>query len=164
MIHYKLQLPPEQSALLTTHGTHNAEFLTPSRHKITANVHLSLSLKPSVPTTDTSRDGRRGLRLLHNESCDVERDRKEGREKERKPLKFLMRSLVFSLLNLYTSCLQAGWSHQHTTLHRQAATPGTATQLGVPSQPACSQSLFFIFVWQHEGLLHSLYLTHFLLS
>lgn len=39
--------------------------------------------------------------------------------------------------------------------NRQAATPGTATQLGAPSQPACSQSLFFIFVWQHEGLLHS---------
>lgn len=47
----------------------------------------------------------------------------------------------------------AGWSNQHTTLRRQAATPGTATQFGVPSQPACSQSLFFsIFVWQHEGL------------
>lgn len=37
----------------------------------------------------------------------------------------------------------AGWSNQHTTLRRQAATPGTATQFGVPSQPACSQSLFF---------------------
>lgn len=35
-----------------------------------------------------------------------------------KALKFLMRSLVFSLLNLYTSCLWAGWSNRqhHATL------------------------------------------------
>lgn len=31
--------------------------------------------------------------------------------------------------------------------HRQAATPGTATRFGVPSQPVCSQPLF---LWRYE--------------
>lgn len=31
--------------------------------------------------------------------------------------------------------------------HRQAATPGTATHLVVPSQPACSRTLFW---WRWE--------------
>lgn len=29
--------------------------------------------------------------------------------------------MVFSLFNLYTSCLQAGWSYQHTMLHKQTS-------------------------------------------
>lgn len=44
----------------------------------------------------------------------------EARKRTR-ALKFLMRSLVFSVLNLYTSCLRAGWSYQHTTLHKQTS-------------------------------------------
>lgn len=77
-----------------------------------------------------------------------------------KALRFFM--VVFSLLSLYTSCLRAGWSDQHTALWRQAATPGTATRFGVPSQPACSQSLLCaIFVWQHEGFLHRFYVILF---
>lgn len=66
-----------------------------------------------------------------------------------KALKFLMRSLVFSLLQsahlLSLGRLEQPGAPRYT--HRQAATPGTTTRLGVPSQPACSQTLF---LWRYE--------------
>lgn len=46
--------------------------------------------------------------------------RQEGRGRTQ-TLKFLMRSMVFSLLMLYTSRLRAGWSYQHTTLRQQTS-------------------------------------------
>ena len=76
------------------------------------------SLKPSAPTS-TSRDHRRGLSCSH-ESCDVEWDRKV--EKKSEGIKNSWRgALVFAPLNLHTSCLRAGWSYHHTTLHKQTS-------------------------------------------
>ena len=60
----------------------------------------------------------------HNESRAAEWNRKEG-------IKMLDEESCAPLFSLYTSCLWAGWSVQHTRPHRhtQAATPGTATEL-----------------------------------
>lgn len=120
MIQYKVQPTPVQSVLLTPCDTRKAEFLTPSAFTALQKLLPTCfyrSLKLSAPT-DTSRDHRRGLSCSQwIMRCGV---RQEGRER-RKALKFLMRSLVFSLLNLYTSCLRAGWSYQHTTLHKQTS-------------------------------------------
>ena len=55
-----------------------------------------------------------------NESCDVEWDRKV--EKKSEGIKNSWRgALVFAPLNLHTSCLRAGWSYHHTTLHKQTS-------------------------------------------
>lgn len=88
----------------------------------------------------------------HTESCWV---RQEGRGRTQ-ALKFLMRSMVFSLLMLYTSRLRAGWSYQHTTLRKQTSWHPWhhRTVMGHHSRHV---AFFFqsLFVWQHEGLLHS---------
>lgn len=76
------------------------------------------SLCPMVPT-DTGTDRRRGL------SCSQRTMRETGRSGGgMKALKFLMRSLVFSLLNLHTSCLWAGWNNQaHHATHTDKLPP-----------------------------------------
>lgn len=124
-------------------------------------------LKPNVPT-NANRDHRFGLSCSQwIMRCGV---RQKGRERT-KALKFLMKSLVFSLLNLYTSCLQAGWSYQHTTLHKPtschpwhhhtiwcAITAGMFPELDfhicVATWGTSTQVVFFFF-------LTCLYLTHY---
>lgn len=92
-----------------------------------------------------------------NESCDVEWDGKV--EKKSEGIQILDEEPWCSPRSICTPPVsgQVGATITPRWANRQAATPGTATQFGVPSQPACSQSLFFMFVWQHEGLLQSWY-------
>ena len=123
-----LQPPPVQSALLTPCDTQKQSFsfnphsLPCKKKKEKREESLPPcfypSLKPSAPTS-TSRDHRRGLSCSH-ESCDVEWDRKV--EKKSEGIKNSWRgALVFAPLNLHTSCLRAGWSYHHTTLHKQTS-------------------------------------------
>lgn len=137
MIHNDLQPPPPPRAQCTFNSRWSRYA---SQNWLLGGFCFSLCL--SVPT-DPGTDRRRGL------SCSQRLMRQTGRKGGGlRALKFLMSSLVFSLLNLHTSCLWAGWNNQaHHATHRQAATPGTATHFGVPSQPACSQTLFF---WRYE--------------
>lgn len=105
MIHDKLQPPP------CAKSTFNPMWRTKSRVSHSICICCSAkslptcfysSLGPSAPT-NTSRDHRRGLSCSQwITQCGVGQ---EGRGRM-KALKFLMRSLVFSLLNLYTSCLR----------------------------------------------------------
>lgn len=66
-----------------------------------------------------------------------------------KALKFLMRSLVFSLLNLHTSCLRAGWNNQaHHATHIDKLPP-----LAPPHTLVCHHSRrvprpFFVVIWE----------------
>lgn len=115
MIHDKQPPPPCAKCAFNSMWCTKAEYLTPSA-KYCQRAFYSF-LRPSAPT-DTSRDHRRGLSCsLWIMRCGV---RQEGRGRM-KALKFLMRSLEFSLLNLYTSCLWAGGSNQHTMLHEQTS-------------------------------------------
>lgn len=88
------------------------------------------SLRPSVPT-DAGTDRRRGL------SCSQRFMRETGRSGGgMKALKFLMRSLVFSLLKLHTSCLWAGWNNQaHHATHTDKLPP-----LAPPPASVCHHS------------------------
>lgn len=152
MIHDKLQPPP------CAKSTFNPMWRTKSRVSHSICICCSAqslptcfysSLGPSAPT-NTSRDHRRGLSCSQwITQCGVGQ---EGRGRM-KALKFLMRSLVFSLLNLYTSCLrQVG----------ATSTPRYADKLpplAPPHNLVCHHSrhvpracFFSIFVWQHEGL------------
>lgn len=123
--------------------SHRAERTFGSRWSRSASENWLLecfcsSLRPSVPT-DAGTDRRRVLFLL---AKNHEGDRKEwGWDEGIKILDEEPGVLPAQSAHLLSqSRLEQPGTPRYT--HRQAATPGTTAHVGVPSQPACSQTFF----------------------
>lgn len=154
MIHYKLKPPPGAKCTFKSMWQIKSSFPLHLQFllcEITANM-LSTLAEAECPPTPAEITG--VAFPAHGESYNVEWDRKE--EEKRRHYNSWWGAWC-SPCSICTPPVsgQVGATSTPRYTNRQAATPGTTTQLGVPSQPACSQSLFFIFLWQHAGLLHS---------